>query len=596
MKILQNKSYLIALDALKVQLKSNWLLWMLTLLALRPKQFMIEYIYSSNDYRLFRDSLKPYRAFLSSLTNPPNTDSPGNLLIVAGRSMNVQWLQIWAILSAALSIKGCQIFAITTRGNLIQNLYLKLFNITLIHLEDMCIDEVSIPANIALDFKALESFSDFKQYEYKHIPIGKMALSTFSRIRATGIMDVADQESRQEILYWLEYLYKMIQVADLCYKKNGISILFFTEVFMEEYGALYYAALKEKLNIIRFAGTVRDNAIVAQHLNTESDRTHFASISTPVWEQILSYPDTPSLDRELEQNFHDRYSDRWALSKRNQPNTQIMSVEDARKLLGIPGGCKVGIIYSHILYDTLFFNGEDLFDNYADWLIRSVEAACANPQLQWFIKIHPSNLWRGELEHYHGGKYEEVRLIESYIGKLPNHVKLIYPDTPLSPYTWLQLADFGITVRGTSGIELGALGKTVITAGSGRYENIGFTLNPASINEYLELLARLPDVPNPTEAQKRLGKRFAYATFCMKPITLEYLEPVTRSGRLSIFSSDDLVFRGNFPDKMSNIPESIEHFTSWCLKKDSIDFLNPWPLPSELSSTDLPKKTISKQS
>lgn len=571
---------------LKTLAQRQWPLWMLVLLFMRPKRFMLEFVHAFTDYRLFRDSVRPYRDLLRQMSAPSANESPGSLMIVVGRAMNAQWLQIWAVFGAYFAMKGRRVFAISARDKPIQNLYLRLFGFDLLYLEDLHIGDALLPADVAAEFDRLESFSDFKEYEYQNMPLGKMALSTFSRQRATGIMDVADPESRREIRYWLAHLYKTLRVADRLYAQHNVSMLFFTEVFMEEYGALYYAALKEGLNIIRFAGTVRDNAIVVQHLNPESDRTHFSSISARSWSRILASPDSIEMEAELGQNFTDRYGDRWALSKRNQPNTRIMPVEEALALLGVPEGRKIAVIYSHILYDTLFFNGEDLFDNYADWLVQSVKAACANTRVQWFIKVHPSNLWRGELEYYHGGKYEEVRLIEQYIGPLPDHVRLVYPDTPLSPYTWMQVADFGITVRGTSGIELGGLGKTVITAGSGRYEDIGFTLNSSSVQEYLATLATIPDVPEPTSRQKQLAKRFAYATFCMKPFTLDFLKPVIRSGKASIFSSDDLVYLGNFGNATIEVPASIVRFAAWSADRDDIDFLNPWPQDGGAAGAD----------
>lgn len=562
---------------LKKALQKCWPVWMLVLLVMRPKRFMFEYVHAFRDYKLFRDSVRPYHDLLKRLSSKDQRKSGRSLAIVVGQGMNAQWLQIWAVLGAWFAVEDYRVIAITARGKPIQNLYLRLFNFELLYLEDLRIDDVVIPDLILAEFDTLETFRDFKEYEFEGMPLGKMALSTFSRHRATGIMDVSDPESRREVRHWLGHLYKTLQVADRLYLEHKVSMLFFTEVFMEEYGALYYAALKNELNIVRFAGTVRDNAMVAQHLTRKSDRTHFSSISTPSWTRILSYPDSAEMEAELDQNFADRYGDRWALSKRNQPNTRITPPNEARALLGVPDGRKIAVIYSHILYDTLFFNGEDIFDNYADWLIRSVKAACENPNVQWFIKVHPSNLWRGELEYYHGGKYEEVRLIEQHIGVLPDHVQMVYPDTPFSPYTWMQIADFGITVRGTSGIELGALGKTVITAGSGRYEDVGFTLNSASVEEYLDVLARIPSVPVPTEAQMQLAKRFAYATFCMKPFTLDFLKPVTRSGKASIFSSDDLVYLGNFNEGMTEAPTSIRRFAAWSKEKDDVDFLNPWP-------------------
>lgn len=565
------------MEKLKTALQKIWPLWMLVLLFMRPRRFMLEFVHAFKDYRLFRDSVRPYLEFLERQPAAAPGDAPKSLLIVAGQAMNVQWLQIWGVLGAWAHAEGYRVIALTSRGKPIQNLYLRLFSFELLYLENLRIDQTAVPPDIEAEFDRLETFRDFKEYEYKGMPLGKMALSTFSRQRATGIMDVGDTESRQAVRHWLAQLYRTIVVADAVFARDRVAMLFFTEVFMEEYGALYYAALSSRLNIIRFAGTVRDNAIVVQHLNQESDRTHFSSISPRSWASILNQPDSPEMEAELDQNFLDRYGDRWALSKRNQPNTRIMSREEARALLGVPEGRKIAVIYSHILYDTLFFNGEDLFDNYADWLVQSVKAACVNPQVQWFIKVHPSNLWRGELEYYHGGKYEEVRLIEEYIGALPDHVQLVYPDTPLSPYTWMQVADFGITVRGTSGIELGALGKTVITAGSGRYEEIGFSLNSASVEDYLGVLARIPEVPAPSAEQTRLARRFAYATFCMKPFTLDFLQPVTRSGRASIFSSDDLVYLGNFGAGMKELPQSIRRFAAWSGDREDTDFLNAWP-------------------
>jgi len=565
------------MSALKSFLKKYWLLWAACLLILRPKRFINEYIYNIVDYRFYSESLETYKAVLSKISQYSPSGPKESLLIMAGKSMNISWLQIWVVFGAYFQIKGHKVFAITSHENPIQNLYLKIFGFELFFLEDMGIENEVVPSQILVDISKLSTFRDFKEYEYLGIPLGKMALSTFSRLRASGIMDLENSESKKEVSYWVERLYKTWVVASRLYDVKNISMMFYTEVFMEEYGAFYYAAILKNLNIVRFAGTIRDNAIVVQHLNRESDRTHFSSISKKTWNEIVSKPISEVIDSELEENFSDRYGNRWALSSRNQPNTRIMPLSEARRLLGVSDKEIIAVIYSHILYDTLFFNGEDIFENYADWLVQSVRAACMNKKVRWFIKIHPSNLWRGELEHFHKGKYEEVRLIEEYIGQLPPHVTLVYPDTPISPYTWLKIADFGITVRGTSGIELGALGKAVITAGSGRYEDIGFTINSNSVDEYLSILLKVPDISTPTDREYEIARRFAYATFCMKPFTLDFLLPKVKAGKKKIFNSDDLIYLANFSKDENLLPKSLERFYTWSLNKKEVDFLNPWP-------------------
>lgn len=562
---------------IKDYVRRIWPLRLLAFLLFRPRRFRDHFVYSLLDYWRFRQSVAGFRRFLGQSSDVrADSDRPG-LLIVAGQAMNAQWCQLWSVLGGVYQRQGQRVFVLTSKSEPIHNLYFRLFRAEFIYLEDLRISSVIVPESFVNGIARLETFQSFKDFSVDGIPFGRIAISTYSRQRATGIIDVSSPQVRSEIRGWLRYLYQTFETARRLYENKNIQMLFFTEVFMEEYGAFYYGALARQLNVIRFAGTVRDDAVIVQHLTDESDRTHHASINPRSWARIRGYPDSPSVDAELQQNFMDRYGDRWALSKRNQPNTRIMSPEAAKKLLGIPNDRKIAVIFSHILYDTLFFFGEDLFPCYADWFVESVKAACSNPNVQWFVKVHPSNLWRGELEHYFDGKYEEVRLIERYIGKLPDHVRLVYPDTPISPYTWFQITDYGVTVRGTSGIELGALGKAVITAGSGRYEEIGFTVNSRSTDEYLSVLARLPNVPPPTEEQRRLGARFAYATFCMKPFTLDFLRPVSRAGKAGIFSSDDLVFLGNFPRDPAKLPPSISRFMQWSFDRDSIDFLNEWP-------------------
>jgi len=560
-----------------------WPLRLVAFLLFRPRLFRDHFVYSLVDYRRFRSSIERFRRFLArSPDTQTGSDRPG-LLIVAGQAMNAHWCQLWSVLGGLYRRNGQRVFVLTSKSEPIHNLYFRLFRIEFIYLEDLRIRSNIVPESFVNDVARLDAFQDFKDFSVDGVPFGRIAISTYSRQRATGIIDVSNPQVRTEIRAWLHYLYQTFEVAKRLYETKNIQMLFFTEVFMEEYGAFYYGALVLELNVIRFAGTVRDDAVIVQHLTDESDRTHHASVNPLSWARICEYADSPTVEKELQQNFLDRYGDRWALSKRNQPNTRIMSPAEAKELLGVPDGRKIAVIFSHILYDTLFFFGEDLFPCYADWFVETVKAACLNPNVQWFVKVHPSNLWRGELEHYFGGKYEEVRLIERYIGALPDHVRLIYPDTPISPYTWFQIADYGVTVRGTSGIELGALGKTVITAGSGRYEEIGFTVNSRSTDEYLSVLARLPDVPALTAEQRRLGARFAYATFCMKPFTLDFLRAVPRAGKTGIFSSDDLVYLGNFPGEHAELPASISRFMQWSIDRDSVDFLNEWPTETSRS-------------
>jgi hypothetical protein len=173
------------------------------------------------------------------------------------------------------------------------------------------------------------------------------------------------------------------------------------------------------------------------------------------------------------------------------------------------------------------------------------------------------------------GRYEEERVIEQAIGKLPPHVRIVPASTKINPYTWFQLADYGITVRGTSGLEMAALGGAVITAGTGRYEGNGFTIDPPNRDAYLELLSRLPDLPDPTAEQVELAKRYAYSIFVLKPFTVPSLVPRLKTGKRRVVASDDIIYCPA-PWAKSYLPPDLQRFSDWLVQPENQDLLNAW--------------------
>ena len=39
-----------------------------------------------------------------------------------------------------------------------------------------------------------------------------------------------------------------------------------------------------------------------------------------------------------------------------------------------------------------FFYGTDLFGSYEEWFVETMKIACANPHVNWIVKIHPANI------------------------------------------------------------------------------------------------------------------------------------------------------------------------------------------------------------
>ena len=226
---------------------------------------------------------------------------------------------------------------------------------------------------------------------------------------------------------------------------------------------------------IHFIQPSREDGFIFKRLTRETRRIHPNSITRETLTRLLAEPWTDAKERELDDDFHKRYSGVWKIQARNQPGTVDMTPAEVRAALNLDPSKKTAVLFSHVLWDANLFYGEDLFDNYGHWFAETVAAAAANPALNWIIKLHPANLWKRQLSGV-TSEYGEMALIRERVGKLPPHVCVLPPDTKVSTLSLFRSIDAGITVRGSIGYELPCFGVPVVTAGTGRYS--GFRLHP----------------------------------------------------------------------------------------------------------------------
>jgi hypothetical protein len=96
-------------------------------------------------------------------------------------------------------------------------------------------------------------------------------------------------------------------------------------------------------------------------------------------------------------------------------------------------------------------------------------------------------------------------------------VRVLRASSEISTRSIFELADYGITIRGSVGIELPCFGVPVLTAGTGFYAGRGFTVDSGSADEYLERLRRIEELPPLSPEETLLAKRHAYALFRLRP-------------------------------------------------------------------------------
>jgi len=227
-------------------------------------------------------------------------------------------------------------------------------------------------------------------------------------------------------------------------------------------------------------------------------------------------PWTSELESELDRDFEARYGSEWVLGRQFQPGTVPLSADEIVAEIGLDPGRPTAVIFAHVLWDASLFFGEDLFENYADWLVQSVEAATQNTNVNWIVKAHPSNVFRAA----HGdvrGESSEVVLIRERLPDLPDHVHVLLPDTRISTLSLYRFADYGVTVRGTPGLEIACFGKPAFTAGTGTYAGLGFTYDSSSMQEFLGRLATIERYGPISDDMRLRARRYAHTLFTRRP-------------------------------------------------------------------------------
>ena len=210
----------------------------------------------------------------------------------------------------------------------------------------------------------------------------------------------------------------------------------------------------------------------------------------------------------------------WYNRQQLQMGKRIIPRAEVRSKLGVRPDRKVAVIFAHILFDATFFYGESIYPDYEQWLIETVRGAIANPGLDWVVKVHPVNVWRSRMDGVPMEQIEAEALLREF-GKLPPHVSLMKAETEINTYSLFEAIDFGITVRGTIGMELPCFGVPVVTAGSGRYSGHGFTIDTESRESYQSILSRLHEFNPLSKEQKCLARKYAFGAFFLRPIPTE---------------------------------------------------------------------------
>jgi hypothetical protein len=492
----------------------------------------------------------------------PTADGPLALVFSVNDSIFV--LKLEALFATALRQLGWRVaIVLGSRQHDRARSYFRAFGLRdFIYLDEAPVDEAALRRGEDAVRRLLAgdiSVRDIKGWSFDGAWIGSQVLSWVGRIAHKTAIDFGAPDLRRQLAAELERGVAGVLRARALIEKLQPRLGVANEVNYAQWGPLVDHTIALGGSVIQFVQPWRDDALFCKRLVPETRRLHPASISPETFAAIDAEPWTAQKEAELGAVFADLYGGKWVRQRVNQQNTERFDASAVIAELGLDPAKKTAAVFSHVLWDANLFWGEDLFEDYGEWFVETLRAAAANERVNWIVKLHPANRWKRQLDGV-DTELAELALIRRHLGELPPHVKLVLPETKISADSLYPLIDWGVTVRGTIGMELPCFGIPALTAGTGRYSGLGFTEDSSSREEYIGRLGRIDEIGRLGPEAILRAKKHAHAVFTRRPWLMK-----------SIRCTFNLPYRANYP-----LNQNVELTVASMAAMDAAGDLRAW--------------------
>ncbi|MGI0014515.1 MAG: hypothetical protein ACREBU_13895, partial [Nitrososphaera sp.] len=442
-------------------------------------------------YRLIRQNFEGCREIFGSIAKGAPDGDPGKLVWMI-ESMHTVWgVKLEGTLSLAVRLAGYTPVGVHTgRFRWIERFH-GLFLIERALYFDMFHGAVNVVSSkeIGEFVCSRPAMSDLMELTYHNIDIGRIALSNYIYQNKFAKLELQQPETMAAIHAELVRVQRNILAAEKMLDSCRPVTALVLEKGISPTAEIFGVCIANDIPVVQYVGSQNMNDYILKRFTLQNRHQHPFSLDGSTWAKVKGMSWGKDQESKLMTELADSYKKgTWFNRRFLHQGKAIKSQEEVRQQLGLDSSKQTAVIFSHILWDATFFYGEGLFDDYETWLIETVRAACKNPQLNWVVKLHPDLIWKLKYEGY-SGELRDAIAIRSEIGSLPAHVKLVPPETDISTFSFFAITDVCITVRGTIGIEMACHGIPVLTAGTGRYSDLGFTIDSKTREEYLDHLA-----------------------------------------------------------------------------------------------------------
>jgi hypothetical protein len=279
-------------------------------------------------------------------------------------------------------------------------------------------------------------------------------------------------------------------------------------------GVIGEVARQRRVRVVNWQTAYRKKCFIFSH----NDTYHHTMITEPVdkWEQVVW---NSHIDSQLMDYLKTRWrgTEDWISFLHNNPQ---FDPETIRREVGIDFSKPCVGMLTNVMWDAQLHYPANAFPNMLEWVVRTIEYFAGRPDLQLLIRVHPA-----EITGFVPSRQPLVAEIFKAFPSIPENVFIIPPESTLSTYAAMVQCDSVIIYATKTGVELTSMGIPVIVAGEAWIRNKGITLDAKTMEEYFEILDRLPLRARLDDATRTRARKYAYHFFFRRMVPLEFVEP-----------------------------------------------------------------------
>ncbi len=292
-------------------------------------------------------------------------------------------------------------------------------------------------------------------------------------------------------------------------------------------GVACEVARKKGVRVVVWGSVYRKNAIMLSHGQTYHHELRLEPCDP--WENDDL---TPEQNRRLDEYINQRRAGGVVQDRISFNSGTVSQTDRISSMLGLDRKRKQVMLFTNVAWDGRVKSHGSLFEGPTEWVIDTIRHLASRDDVQVVVRIHPAEV----REAGYKGLQRVDEEIRRALPQLPANVTIILPEQKINSYALAELADLVMVYSSRIGLEVLLRKKPVVIVGDAFYADKKIGIQPRTTEEYLTLLNRLDQVPQPTDKDLIRVRRYAYHYFFRRWLDL----PLTTTGRKGDLFARDL--------------------------------------------------------